>query len=191
MQRYRMNGIEMINTRRSIRTFSPQPIPQSVLDDMIAAAQNAPSCQNKQCWRFIVITNPGAIGRLATHAGFIGTVNFFIKQAPMVVVACADPARSCVLNGQDYYLADTAMAFQQMMLAAWSHGVGSCWLGAFNEKSLRKEFGIPQNIRVVGMSPFGYPARKSSLYAKAVKAVAKGGARLSKEKIVCYESWSL
>jgi nitroreductase len=186
-----MECLEALITRHSVRSFRQDAIAQHIIDDMLEAARHAPSCQNKQCWRFIIIDDPRRITGLSTHAGFIGTVNLFIRQAPLVVVACAEPSRSCVLNGQNYYLVDTAIAFQQMMLAAWHHGVGSCWLGAFNEKSVKNFLGIPEHIRVVGMSPFGYPADKASLYAKAVKAFAGSNNRLSTGEIHCRNSWSL
>lgn len=186
-----MDCLEAIFSRHSVRSFSQTAVPQDVIADMLEAARRAPSCQNKQCWRFIVIDDTRRITALSTHAGFIGTVNLFILQAPLVVVACAEPSRSCVLNGQEYYMVDTAIAFQQMMLAAWHHGVGSCWLGAFNEKSVKHFLGIPDGIRVVAMSPFGYPSEKTSLYAKAVKAFAGSKNRLSTRQIFCRNSWSL
>jgi len=123
---------------------------------------------------------------MAFNCGLIGLSNFFIRSAPCVVIACADTEQNVKINGQDYYLVDTAIAFQQMMLIAWSHGVGSCWLGAFSEKRLKPWLGISDNWRIVALSPFGYPAEKQGLYAKVVKAFAGSKDRLPLDKIVRY-----
>ncbi len=84
---------------------------------------------------------------------------------------------------------DTAIAFQQMMLSAWSKGIGSCWLAAFNEKKVKEILSIPNKIRVVALSPFGYPKDKQNLYAKTVSSIAGSSKRLDLEKIICYDDW--
>ena len=105
-------------------------------------------------------------------------------------MACADPTKSGKMNDQNYYLVDTAIAFQQMMLTAWNFGIGSCWLGAFNEEKVKKNLAIPKEIRVVAISPFGYPKNKDGLYAKTVKIFAKSKKRKELNKIISYEKWS-
>ena len=184
-----MELYEIIYARHSVRDFSEEQVSDADLEIILEAGRLAPSAQNKQCWRYIVLQDRENIKRFARHIGLLGTVNFFIAKAPVVIVACADPRRSAKLNGQDYYLVDTAISFQQMMLAAWSRGIGSCWLAAFNEKAVRKYLEIPENIRVVGMSPFGYPKDKKSLYSKAVKSFAGSYKRLEKEQIITKEKW--
>ena len=150
----------------------------------------APSFQNRQCWRFIVVRDKKVRRELALKSGIIGKVNFFVKDAPVIIVACADPRKSGTMNGQKYYLVDTAIAFQQMMLTAWNFGIGSCWLAAFNEKNVRKILDIPENIRVVSLSPFGYPKEKESVYAKAVSTFAGSKKRLPLKKIVSFDRWN-
>jgi nitroreductase len=75
------------------------------------------------------------------------------------------------------------------MLAAWNHGVGSCWLAAFNEQKVKEILAIPSKIRVVAMSPFGYSKKKASLYDKALKAFAGSKKRLDLNKIISYDKW--
>jgi len=186
-----MELYDKILDRESVRDFDDKAIEAEKLEIILEAGRLAPSAQNKQCWRYVVLKDKDNIKRFAKNIGFLGTVNFFIAKAPVVIVACADPKRSAKLNGQDYYLVDTAISFQQMMLAAWSMGIGSCWLAAFNENKVRQYLGIPANIRVVGMSPFGYPKEKKSLYGKAVKAFAGSKNRLERSKIVSEERWFL
>ena len=180
---------EVIISRKSVRSFQDKEISEEILTKIVEAARLSPSFQNRQCWRFVVVRDKNIIKDLALRSGMISKVNFFIKDAPVVIVACADPAKSGTMNNQNYYLVDTAIAFQQMMLTAWNHGIGSCWLAAFNEEKVREILKIPQNIRVVALSPFGYPKSKKSLYEKAVKTFAGSKKRIELNKIICYEKW--
>ena len=186
-----MEFTDIIFSRKSIRSFSKKAISSDILEKILEAGRVAPSAQNKQCWRFVVVQEEEIRRKLALKSGLMGKVNFFIKNAPVIIVACADPSRSVHLNSQDYYLVDTAIAFQQMMLTAWSFGIGSCWLAAFNENKVKEILQIPNKIRIVGMSPFGYPKEKSSVYDKALKTFAGSKKRLPLEKIVCYDKWDL
>lgn len=182
---------DVIFSRRSVRSFIERDISSDILEKILEAGRLAPSAQNKQCWRFIVIRDEGMRKKMAFKSGFIGKINFFIKNAPVIIVACADPSRSVNLNNQNYYLVDTAIAFQQMMLTAWNFGIGSCWLAAFNEKKVKEILQIPDKIRVIAISPFGYPKEKPSLYDKAVSTFAQSKKRQPLEKMVCYDKWEL
>ncbi len=176
--------IELIKKRYSVRDFLPDPLPQEVIDDMIEAARLAPSAQNRQPWRYVIITEPEKIKELVKHTGLIGLSNYFIKDAPCLVIACAEAKKSVRLNQQDYYLVDVAISFHQMILAAWAHGVGSCWLAAFNEEKLAKYLNLPKSYRIVAMSPFGYPKDDKTLYSKALNVFSGSERRLRKEEIV-------
>ena len=115
---------DVILSRRSVRSFNDKKIPSDILGKILNAGRLAPSSQNKQCWRFIVVFDEEIKKKLALKSGFISKVNFFIKNAPVIIVTCADSSRSVYLNNQNYYLVDTAIAFQQMMLTAWNYGIG-------------------------------------------------------------------
>ena len=184
-----MNVYEAIQSRKSIRSYDTKKIEDEKLEKILEAGRLAPSWQNKQCWQYVVVKDKDTIGKLALKSGLISKSNFFIKDAPVVIVACANPNDSGHLNGQDYYLVDVAISFQQMMLEAWEMGIGSCWLGAFNEKKVREILGIPSKIKVIALSPFGYPKNKQSLYAKAIKTFAGSKKRKDLEKIVHWEKW--
>ena len=181
-----MNCKDVILSRHSVRDFLQKQIPEEVLADMLEAARLAPSAQNRQPWRFIVLRNPERIRALAANTGLIGLSNFFIRNAPCLIIAGADKDKNVRINEQDYYLVDTAIAFQQMMLMAWSHGVGSCWLAAFSEKKLSSYLDLPKSWRILALSPFGYPAEKQGLYTKALKTFAGSKDRLPLDKIVRY-----
>ncbi len=184
-----MNVYDAIISRKSIRSYDTRPLKDEELSKILEAGRLAPSWQNKQCWQYVVVKDKDTIGKLALRSGMISKSNFFIKDAPVVIVACANPKDSGHLNGQDYYLVDVAISFQQMMLAAWELGIGSCWLGAFNDKKVQEILGISEKVKVVALSPFGYPKDKDSLYAKAIKTFAGSKKRKDLEKIVHWEKW--
>ena len=179
-----MNFLELVKTRHSIRSYQPDPIPEDILNDILEAGRWAPSAQNHQPWRYIVFTQKDRIRELAKKTGLIGLSNFFIKDAPCVIIACADMKKNVSINHQDYYLVDTAISFQQMILAAHSHGIGACWLAAFSEKALAKYLQIPAHWRIVALAPFGYPAGNKGLYGKALSLFAGSGSRLELDEIV-------
>ncbi|MEA3475155.1 MAG: nitroreductase family protein, partial [Candidatus Cloacimonadota bacterium] len=109
-----MTVFEVIKSRRSIRKYSLRDIEEEKLQTILEAGRLAPSWQNKQCWRFVVVKDKEKIHQLALKSGLISKANFFIKDAAVVIVLCANPKDSGFMNGQYYYLVDTAIAFQQM-----------------------------------------------------------------------------
>lgn len=179
-----MDAKELIFERHSVRSFSPEPIPKEALADILEAGRLAPSAQNKQPWRYLVFTESDKIQKLALNCGLIGLSNFFIRKAPCLIIACADTKANLKLNGQDYYLVDTAISFHQMMLMARGYGIESCWLAAFSEKKLRGYLDIPSSWRIVALAPFGYPAEKKSTYSKMVSSFAGSDSRKPLSDIV-------
>ena len=181
-----MEFSEVIKLRHSCRNYSDKEIQLEVLEDILNAGKYAPSAQNRQPWRYIIIRDKELIKKIAFHS-IVGSMNFFIKDAPVIIVACGDTDASLRFNGQEYYLVDVAISFQQMMLAAWNHGVGSCWLAAFDEEQLRKLLDLPKKYRIVGFSPFGYPKDKS-IYSKIVSFFASSDKRKDDNDIFIYKN---
>lgn len=181
-----MNFLELVTSRHSLRSFSAQAIPEQLLSEILEAGRLAPSAQNRQPWRYLVFTDQVMIRELAKKTGLIGLSNFFVKDAPCVIIACADMKKNVRINKQDYYLVDTAISFQQMMLCAHSHGIGSCWMAAFSEKTLARYLQIPKHWRIVALAPFGYPKEEKSTYGKAISAFAGSAKRLPLEDIVSF-----
>jgi nitroreductase len=101
-----------------------------------------------------------------------------IATAPVVIVVCAEPTASGVENGIEYYIADTAIAFEHLCLAAHALGLGTCWMGWFSENAIREALGIPDTIRVVGVTPLGYPDQEP-----------KARPRKALEEITFYDHW--
>lgn len=183
-----MDFLKLVSSRESVRNFSPQPIPEELLQQILEAGRMAPSAQNCQPWRYIVFTDPQSIRNLAKQTGLIGLSNFFIKDAPCVIVACADTSKNVRINSQDYYLVDTAISFQQMILCAHSQGLGSCWMAAFSEKVLSRYLKLPKTWRIVALSPFGFPAAEKGLYSKALSTFAGSAKRQTLDEMVSFRS---
>ena len=180
-----MDFDDVIKARHSCRNYLPDPLEEEVLQEILNAGLIAPSAQNRQPWRYIVVQDKALIKKIAFHS-IVGTANFFIKDAPVVIIACGDIDSSLRFNGQEYYLVDVAISFQQMMLAGWNRGVGSCWLAAFDEKALKKLLDIPSHHRVVGLSPFGFPKEKN-FYSKIVSIVAGSKKRKDIDEIISFK----
>jgi nitroreductase len=152
-----MDIFQAINDRRSIRKYKDQPVEWEKVGLVLDAARLAPSWKNSQCWRFLVLNSAVKKDALLTAFPEDNPGKKALSQAPVVIVVCADPAESGVENGIEYYVADTAIAFEHICLAAFGLGLGTCWMGLFNEAIIKKELDIPAGIRVVGVTPLGYP----------------------------------
>ena len=184
-----MDTLEAIKTRRSVRRFSDRPVEPDKLQAVLDAARMAPSWANLQCWQFVVVTNPAVkarISELSYVEAFFATKGYksnpaqkALADAPVVIVACADPGQSGDLRGQQYYLADVGIAAENLMLAAHALGLGSVLVGVFDEQELGELLNIPAELRIVGLFPLGYP-----------EGELKGGPpRKALDDIVHYEKW--
>ncbi len=145
-----MTLVDVLLSRRSIRDYDKKDIPKDVLDQILEAGRLAPSAANKQPWHFIVVTDEEIKRELSK-----GLFSRFIKDAPVTIVGCAHKDR---IAGR-WSIISTTIALQNMVIAAWALGVGSCWIGAVSEEKVRKLLDIPDNYNVVALIPFGYPAK--------------------------------
>ncbi|HTG80427.1 MAG TPA: nitroreductase family protein [Geobacteraceae bacterium] len=152
-----MDIFQVIENRRSIRKYRDTPVEREKIDRILDAARLAPSWKNMQCWRFLVLDGMEKREALLSAFPDDNPGKRAIAQAPVVIVVCADPAQSGVENGIDYYVADTAIAFEHLCLAAHALGLGSCWMGLYDEAAVHTALGIPDGVRVVGITPLGYP----------------------------------
>ncbi|MDA8429247.1 MAG: nitroreductase family protein [Geobacteraceae bacterium] len=163
-----METLEAIKTRRSVRRFSDQPVEPEKLQAVLEAVQQAPSWSNKQCWQLVVVQDQevrNRISELSFVETFFATYGYKsnpaqkgLAQAPIVIVACANPHQSGDLRGEQYFMADLGIAMQNLMLAAHVQGLGSVFVGVFDEEQLKTLLAIPPAIRIVGLLPIGYPA---------------------------------
>lgn len=146
---------EAIRTRRSIRAYKPDPIDDETLNRVLEAVRIAPSGSNRQPWRFILVKNEELKKRLAAACN----KQAFIAEGPLVVVACGFkiPIDRGGYMGNMGMLVDVSIAFTHLMLAARAEGLGTCWIGAFDNNEVKKLLKIPEDVNVVAVSPLGYP----------------------------------
>ena len=153
-----MDLFEAIGKRRSIRTYTKEDVSEETVEKLIDAARWAPSAGNIQPWEFIIIRNGETKRKLSAAA--LGQTS--IEEAPVVVVVCANQKRSARGYGQRgstlYCLQDTATATQNLLLAAYALGLGTCWIGAFKEEEARQVLNLPMDVRPVAIIPVGHSA---------------------------------
>ena len=148
---------EAIKGRRSIRAFKKQNVPEEIVEKLIDAASWAPSAGNIQPWEFVIVRKPAVKKKLAQAA----LNQAYVEEAPVVIVVCADTERSSMgygVRGKNLYcIQDTAAATQNILLTAYSLGLGACWIGAFNEDEAKEALNASEGVRSVAIIPVGYP----------------------------------
>lgn len=172
-----MDVVECIESRTSIRSFKPDPIDDSTLNEALRVANLAPSAGNLQARDFIIVKNIHAKKALSAAA----YNQDFVKSAPAVIVVCANLDRIGHYGDRGrtlYCLQDAAAAIQNMMLYLHSKGIGSVWVGAFDERKAADSLGLPEHARPVAIVPIGYPA-ETGVRRK----------RLQQSQIVHKEKW--
>jgi nitroreductase len=171
-----MDIYEAVKTRTSVRAFKAKEVPPECVTRLLEAARLAPSASNRQEWRFIVVRDAGKRKELAAAA----RGQKFVGAAPVVLVCCAETDNHKMACGQLCYPIDVAIAVDHLTLCAVAEGLGTCWIGAFDENEVKNILSIPRRIRVVALLPIGYPARSST---------AKKN-RLALNEIVKEERWA-
>ena len=156
-----MECIESIKGRRSIRKFKDQPVEKELVEKLLDAAQMAPSAGNLQARDFIIISDKTTKQKLSKAA--MG--QSFIEQAPIAIVVIANIERSSRIyrsRGELYAIQDASAGIENLLLAAHSMGLGTCWVGAFDETQVSALLGIPHRTKPVAIIPVGYPAEQPS-----------------------------
>ena len=153
-----MSILETIMHRRSIRDFKERDIPQEAVDMLVEAIRWAPSAGNMQSRKFYFIFDQATRRELALAA----LNQNFIAQAPLAVVACLD--RNIAVRYGDrgvnlYGIQDVSASIMNLMLAAHELGLGTCWVGAFNEFDVVEILDLPDHLRPIAIVPVGYPGR--------------------------------
>jgi len=149
-----MDFYDVIRARRSIRAYKDTPVERETVDRILEAGRLAPSWCNRQCWRYIVVSDPqqrAMLGELIDNPS-----RACYENAPYALVLCADPSDSGVSNGKEYYLVDCGISMEHVVLAATNEGLATCWVGAFAEYPVRNLLGIPQDVKIVAITPLGY-----------------------------------
>jgi len=146
--------IEEIVNRRSIREYSRQTIEPEKLDRILEAARLAPTARNQQDWKLILVKNPAIKEKLVDMAS---PQQQFLKGAPILIAACALNPTYVMRCGHPAYLIDLAIVLEHVALQAVREGLGTCWIGSFDEIKAKMVLGIPQDVRIVELMSMGYP----------------------------------
>jgi nitroreductase len=147
-----MNVLDAIRTRRSIRRYKPDNIPDEDLKVILEAAQQAPSAGNKQPWKFIIVRDEDTKKKLAENS----RRQLWVGDAGIVVAALAMDKNDPSIY-QRWVEKDVMTAVEHMVLSAWELGYGTCWIGAFDQKEVKKILDIPGEMTVVSLLPIGVP----------------------------------
>ncbi|MCX6565786.1 MAG: nitroreductase family protein [Candidatus Aminicenantes bacterium] len=156
----------LIESRRSIRKYLPQPVEREKIEACLEAARLAPSAQNAQSWRFIIIDNPGLKARF-TEKAFSGIYapTRFAAEAPALVLILAKidfvtHRAGQSVQGIPFYALDVGIAGEHLVLQAEELGLGTCWIGWFDVRKTRRFFKIPRRYKIVSLISLGYAARR-------------------------------
>ena len=147
-----MSLLDLILSRRSIRSYENKERPQEILRQVLEAGRQAPSAANRQPFRFVVVTDSEAKNEFSKSL-----FGKHIKNAPLVIVGCAN--EKSILTGK-WAVVDTTIALQNIVIAAWTFGIGSCWIGSFGEEKVKELLNIPDKWRVVALLTLGYPTEQ-------------------------------
>lgn len=138
--------MEVVRTRRSIRRYKPDPVPDEILNQILETARIAPSAGHTQPWHFVVVKDPETKKKLC--------ISSWASDAPVVIVGCGDAEVS-----SRWFMVDLAIAFEHIVLAATNFGLGTCWMGKLGiDETIKQVLDIPEHIKVVAVTPLGYPA---------------------------------
>lgn len=144
-----MDVLEAIRTLLAVREYQERPVPESVVRWVLEAGRLSGSAANRQPWRFVVVQEPETLRELATLA----PSGPYIANAPLAIVV--------VIERTPYAVSDASRAIQNMLLTAWDEGVGSNWVGFVDGlESVKPLLGIPDDLDVLAILPFGYPAHR-------------------------------
>lgn len=147
-----MNVFEAVSKRRSIRKYKDTEVEDEKLQNILEVARIAPSAANRQEWKFIIVKDKETREKLVEAANG----QTFVAEAPVTIVACSTESERVMPCGQYAYTVDLSIAVSFMILEATELGLGTCWLGAYDEEKVRNILQIPERIRVPAMFTLGY-----------------------------------
>jgi nitroreductase len=176
---------EILQARRSVRGYISQPVKEEDIKAITEAARVAPSACNSQTWRFIAVTDRALIQKIAQEGMRPVVRNAWIESAPLIIVGCSQldlvaNRVGSLVTGIEYYQIDLGIAMEHMVLKATELGLGTCWIGWFNEKKIKKILDIPQAIKVLALLTIGSSKEPQATPVKK---------RKSMEEIFYREKW--
>lgn len=151
-----MNVKEAILKRRSVRSFSDENVSRSKLSEIMESVRMAPSASNRQDWEFVLVDDQATKEKLYRAAN----EQEFVREAPVVIAGVAtdpDEYMSCEVKAGTV---DLSIAIDHLTLRAAEEGLGTCWIGAFDQSETKEVLDIPENYKVITLMPLGYPEKE-------------------------------
>jgi len=146
--------LALLRSRRSIRRYRPEPVPEEMLQQILEAGRWAPSASNRQPWALIVVRDPEVRRKVAQNAAYYFVRWAHVEDAPLLIVLCGD-ARNAIYR--QFLHEDVALAGCQMMLQAAALGLGTCWVGGLDRKAIADILRLPEHMEVIGLLSVGFP----------------------------------
>ena len=150
-----MDALEAIHGRRSIRSYTQEPVTEAQINQLLRAAMAAPSAGNQQPWHFVVLDDRAVLDRVPDFHPY----SAMLRQAPAAVVVCADLRLE---KHAGYWVQDCSAATQNLLLAAHALGLGAVWLGFHPRedrvRGARKLLGLPEEVAPLAIVALGHPA---------------------------------
>lgn len=180
-----MEFSDVIKYQTSVRDYSDKEVEEEKITFLLECGHLAPSYMNMQSCRLIVIKNKEIIDLIAKTS----LLNRWIKTAPILILACADPTISGSHKDKEYSTIDASIALEHIILAATDQGLGTCWIGEFDEEKVKKLLEIPKRIRLIAFTPLGYPVATKGIIKTITTTLLKSSKRKTLDEIVHYEHW--
>src|SRR5215831_3453069 len=160
-----MDVFEAVRTVLAIRNYKDTPVPPDTVGRIVEAGRITGSAMNLQPWHFIVVDDSGTLQKL----GALARSGPYVAQAPLAIIVAIQRTK--------FSVADAARAIQSMILAAWSEGIGSNWVGFMGLDDVKPLLGIPNDLDVLAVIPFGYPVQPGSKGKKNRKPLSQVASR--------------
>jgi nitroreductase len=153
-----MDFYDVIRKRKSVRKYKSEPIPDEVLNRVLEAGRIAPSAKNIQPWHFIIIKDK----RIKRKVAEASRGQYWMADADMILCGCALEKIAWGRMGgyMSSFAVDLAIALDHIILASANEGLGTCWIGAFDEKAVKGILSVPDDVKIVALTPIGYPAEE-------------------------------
>lgn len=154
--------LDLIKQRKSVREFLDKPVEREKIEMCLEAARLAPSASNSQPWRFIVVDDKELKDKLCDAAfGGLYFINSFGKTAPVIVVVISEKSKFLariggMFRGLKFYLIDIGITCEHFVLEAEELGLGTCWIGWFNERGVKSVLNVPQGKKIDILIALGY-----------------------------------
>lgn len=166
MRRFGMDFMKLVEIRQSCRKYLRKPVPRAAVLQCLEASRLAPSACNSQPWKFVVVDDHALKDRISEKIfSGIYSMNRFARDAGALIAVVSERGKfMSSLGGQirhtKYYLIDIGIACEHFILQARELGLGTCWIGWFDEKPLKKILGVPGNKKIDAVIALGYPSEE-------------------------------